>query len=214
MNNNVMVGVIIGITIGTSLYAWNSDDFTKRQKTLLMVFIIFPPLQWLLILLFLTLKGYKNAGYVEKQEKEQTDKKDLYELKQKGLITEEEYNLKVNQLEQKINYSYLKETKEYKLLKRLLDSNTLTKQEFDSKVEMLKTENTLTQKNEFRVVDGFSEGLGLAINSDLDYGYVNINNEIIIPFIFEHAEKFIDNKAQVRINGEFKFIDYKGNFIN
>lgn len=47
MNDNIGVGIIVGLAIGSSTYIWNSENFTKSQKRILLFFIIFPPLQWI-----------------------------------------------------------------------------------------------------------------------------------------------------------------------
>ena len=89
----------------------------------------------------------------------------------------------------------------------------MTKEEFKSKVKIINIQIKEKITDDFRIIDGFSEGLALAINSDLDYGFIDENREIIINFKFEHAENFIDGVAKVRYNGEFKNINKKGKFI-
>jgi hypothetical protein len=213
MDSEVLVSLVIGLAIGSSTYVWYSNDFSKKQKLFLIFLILFPPLQWVLILLLLIYKGYKNESNSKEQDTNKTFKKDLYELKEKGLINENEYKLKNKKLEEKINKNNLKKSKEYNQLINLLESDILTQEEFDNKIKLLNNKNIKESVPYFRIVDGFSDGLGLAINSDLDYGYVNLNNEIEIPFIFDHAENFNNNRALVRINGEFKFINKKGVII-
>ena len=88
------------------------------------------------------------------------------------------------------------------------DITSLTKEEFESKLNLLKNKPKVKIKD-FRIVDGFSEGLALAINSELDYGFVDNEGNVIIPFKFEHAENFKDDIAKVRYNGEFKSINKK-----
>ena len=122
-------------------------------------------------------------------------------------------------LNEKIVLEQIKETEEYKKLKDLCDKGILSSVEFENKLKILKSkfqENNqiLSFENQtFRIVEGFSEGIGLSINSELDYGFVDENGKIVIDFIFEHADNFKNDTAKVRYNGEFRMIDKKGNFI-
>ena len=44
-------------------------------------------------------------------------------------------------------------------------------------------------------------------------GYVNIQGEIVIPCIYDHAGRFIDGLASVRFNGYWGFVNKLGNVI-
>lgn len=70
----------------------------------------------------------------------------LKDLKQKGILTEEEYLQKVGKLEAEKTEQDLKNSTEYKQLKSLLDSGVLTKDEFESKVKLLNS-----SKNEINI---------------------------------------------------------------
>ena len=48
---------------------------------------------------------------------------------------------------------------------------------------------------------------------DNKWGYIDVKGKIAIPFKFEYASSFSDEKAQVEINGEKKIINTKGEFI-
>ena len=143
----------------------------------------------------------------------------LEELKESGLLTENEYQEKVQKLRDKIQFEQIKDSDEYQKLKDLFDKGILSSDEFETKLKLL--QNKFQENNHifsfedqtFRIVDGFSEGIGLAINSELDYGFVDEKGKIVIDFIFEHAENFKNDTAKVRYNGEFRMIDKKGNFI-
>ena len=117
---------------------------------------------------------------------------------------------------QKVENDVLNST-EYKQLKDLLDANILSKIEFEDKVEKLKDSKSVKTTNSnvhnYRIIDGYSEGLALAINDNLDYGYVDSNGKVVIDFIFEHAENFSNGIAKISIKGQFKKIDCKGNII-
>lgn len=45
MDEGIGVGLIIGAVTSSSIYIWNSEHFTKSQKTFLLICIIFPPAQ-------------------------------------------------------------------------------------------------------------------------------------------------------------------------
>jgi uncharacterized membrane protein len=219
MDNNPLVGIFVGLVTASSIYVWKSDEFNKTQKTFLFICLLFPPLQWVMILVA---KYYNNLAYKKskeythytKERKIDNSKSTLKELKDSGIITQEEYKEKVERIDNQKTELNILNSKEYTQLKSLFDSNILTKEEFENKVNMLKSKNTnkLSHKN-YRIINGYSEGLALAINDDLEYGFVNDDGEIIIDFIFEHAENFSNGIAKVRINDVFKEIDLKGNIL-
>ncbi|MBK0370712.1 SHOCT domain-containing protein [Flavobacterium agrisoli] len=150
MDSNPLVAIIVGLVTASSIYVWKSDEFNKTQKTFILFCIIFPPLQWIMILLA---KYYNNLAYKKSKEfkkevlhyteekKIDNSKTTLQELKDSGIITEEEYKTKIEKIDiQKTELAILN-SKEYIQLKSLLDSNILTKEEFKSKVEILRHSN-------------------------------------------------------------------------
>lgn len=226
MESNPLVAGMVGLVTASSIYIWQSERFNKAQKTLLLLCFVFPPLQWVMILIVIYYNDIvykkskefkKEISNINEEIKIDTSKNNLQELKDSGIVTEEEYETKIQQIEnQKIELAVLN-SKEYTQLKSLLDSNILTKEEFESKVVILKSKKsnkTPTVINEnYRIVDGYSEGLALVIDDNLEYGYIDSDGKIMIDFIFEHAENFYNGSAKVRINGVFKKIDYSGNTI-
>lgn len=62
----------------------------------------------------------------------------LNNLKEKGILSEDEYNEKTKIVNQEIKEKRLKETEEYKQLESLLNSQLLTREEFENKVNILK----------------------------------------------------------------------------
>jgi hypothetical protein len=66
MNENIGVGIIVGLAIGSSTYIWNSDNFTKSQKYILLLFILFPPLQWIsaIILCIYNKQQFQKTNFV------------------------------------------------------------------------------------------------------------------------------------------------------
>lgn len=146
MENNIGVGIIVGLSVATSLYVWNSDSFTKSQKIGLVCCIIFPPLQWIAILLVLAYNKHQSENTteakiikqnVESKQNLDSAKNNLTELKEKGIITEEEFNSKVEKIESQKTEFDIKNSTEYKQLKNLLDSGILTKEEFESKIKLI-----------------------------------------------------------------------------
>lgn len=224
MNENIGVGLVVGLAIGITTYIWNSDCFTKFQKYVLLLFILFPPLQWIsaIILFFYNYHQFKKSKEYKKEVTNHNEEKkidnskiNLQELKNSGLITEEEFKEKVEKINSQKTILTILKSKEYSQLKALLDSNILTKEEFENKISILKgkvsNKDIIFSNKNYRIIDGYSEGLALAINDNLDYGFVNNNGEIVIDFIFEHAENFSNGIANVRIDGMIKKIDLRGN---
>ena len=79
----------------------------------------------------------KNEGF--KGETKPLSKLDsLINLKEKGILSEDEYNEKTKIVNQEIKEKRLKETEEYKQLESLLNSQLLTREEFENKVNILK----------------------------------------------------------------------------
>ena len=72
----IIIGTLSALLIYSSAYVWKSNMFTKIQKTLLLICIIFPPAQWLGILIVLVYNNYKLENTPEKlNEKKITEKK-------------------------------------------------------------------------------------------------------------------------------------------
>jgi len=117
MENNIGAGVIVAAAIGTSLYIYNSDKFDQVQKTVLLICIIFPPLQWIGILIALAYNSYRHKNSKEVIERNKITKefsnsdlqiRNLRDLKEKGLLTEEEYNRKKEKIQNSMFESELK----------------------------------------------------------------------------------------------------------
>ena len=52
MDKNIGIGVIIGLLTFSSIYVWQSKNFSKTQKIILLISVVFAPLQWIGILIF------------------------------------------------------------------------------------------------------------------------------------------------------------------
>lgn len=149
MNNRIVVGILVGLVLSSSTYVWNSDRFTKPQKYILLAFVVFPPLHWISILLLLAFNKYQLENTIEAKTIKQNDeskqnldsaKNNLKELKEKGIITEEEFNSKVEKIESQKTEFDIKNSTEYKQLKSLLDNGILTNEEFENKIKLIKKE--------------------------------------------------------------------------
>ena len=152
MEHNIGVGAIVGLATASSFYIYKSEKFSNVQKTILLICVIFPPAQWLGILIVLAYNNFIENNSVEKiAERKNENKintlnsqvKSLKDLKEKGILTSEEYNQKVEKLEAEKAEQDLKNSIEYSQLKSLLDSGVLTKEEFENKIEFINNKNKM-----------------------------------------------------------------------
>ncbi len=82
----------------------------------------------------------------------------LEELKESGLLTENEYDEKVQKLKGKIQLEQIKDTAEYQKLKDLFDKGILSIDEFESKVKLLnKNDGTIEEFVNLSNEDNFFE---------------------------------------------------------
>lgn len=135
----------------------------------------------------------------------------LKELKDKGILTEQEYEEKLKKLVEDDLEKSLENYNEYKQLKSLYNDGILTKDEFENKVEFLK--NKLRSDKEDRNKNEPSEGMILVTDDDLNYGFTDINGNVVIKTQYEYAEDFSEGLALVRLNSKFGYIDKKGNVV-
>jgi hypothetical protein len=154
MDKDIGVGLIIGLLVATTIYVYNSIRFNKAQKIILYICIIFPPAQWVLILVFLLYDYLKNQNSPEvktqkenvKQTQSIADKLEtLKELHEQGILSDNEYYEKSAKLKTEKLQIELKQTDEYKKLKSLYDDGILTKDELKSKIEKIKLKKEKTK---------------------------------------------------------------------
>ncbi len=117
MNNNIGVGLVVGLATASSIFIYKSEKFTKLQKVILLICILFVPLQWLLTAVILIINHYKLKNLPENIRKKRIqDNINAYdskiatfqELKNKGLLTDSELNEKTEILEKiKFNLEFL-----------------------------------------------------------------------------------------------------------
>jgi uncharacterized membrane protein len=174
MDKNIGVGMIVGLAMVSFLYVLNSDSFTKSQKAVILTLIIFPPAHWFVLIAVLiynnnfTKDAVETNKVIKEVEKINESKTTLEQLKQKGILTEEEFNKKVEQLNIEENEKALKNSTEYKQLKSLLDNGILTKEEFEEKVKLIKSDNSLDKNQTIDETkeDDFKNNDNTKINSN------------------------------------------------
>ena len=59
---------------------------------------------------------------------------------------------------------------------------------------------------------GFNEGLS-AVENEGKYGYIDINNKLVIPYEYDSTISFTEGLAAVEKNEKFGFIDRLNNII-
>ncbi|EMY3479029.1 SHOCT domain-containing protein [Flavobacterium psychrophilum] len=145
MEHSIGVGAIVGLVFASSTYVWNSNEFTKEQKIFLLIAMVFAPIQWLGILVIRYYNNHKFENTVERKTEKKLDStiSNLAKLKEKGILTEEEYSTKVEKIKVEKTEQNLKNSLEYKQLKSLLDNGVLTKEEFENKIQLL--QNTVNE---------------------------------------------------------------------
>jgi hypothetical protein len=224
MDTNIGVGLIIGLLAATTIYVYNSSKFNNAQKVVLYLCIIFPPAQWVLILIFLLFDYLKNQKSPEvktqkesvKQRQSTDDKlQTLKDLHNKGILTDNEYYEKSAKLKTEKLQSDLKQTDEYKKLKSLYDDGILTKDEFDKKVNLI---ITAQQKDESSSIYGDWKLAEYNVNSlnklPEDDIYININpnhkmtisntySKVIVTYLFNNKSLIIKNID----NPDFQFLN-------
>ena len=150
MDNSIGVGAIVGLTLASSVYVWKSESFSALQKTVLYICIIFPPAQWLGILIMLiynNVKAENSAERVNERKVEQVKTKldssirSLTELRDKGILTDVEYYEKVAKIKTEKAQQEIQNSSEYNQLKSLRDSGILSKEEFENKIKLIKIED-------------------------------------------------------------------------
>ena len=146
MNNNIGVGLVVGLTTASSIFIYKSQKFTRLQKLILLICILFPPIQWLLAVIILFINHYRFKNLPENIRQQRIQDKininesklsTLQDLYDKGLITDSEYIEKTRILQKAKFNLELEKSDDYIKLKSLLDENLLTQEEFNDKVQSL-----------------------------------------------------------------------------
>lgn len=180
MEHSIGVGAIIGLITATSIYVWQSKSFTQTQKTILLICIVFAPLQWLGIIVFFIYNKMQLENSPERVAEKKSEAvkiklnstiENLKDLKEKGILSEDEYKQKTQKIKAEKAEQDLKNSTEYKQLKSLLDSGVLTNEEFESKVDLLK------QKEKTNTYNNVDEESMLEINSEINKKYLEAYKE-------------------------------------
>lgn len=67
-----------------------------------------------------------------------------------------------------------------------------------------------TRGPRYQNVRSYSEGVAPVQTSNGKWGYINTQNQLVIPARFEDAKEFKDGRAAVKINGKWGFINKRG----
>lgn len=140
----------------------------------------------------------------------------LKTLKNNSILSEKEFEKKLKKVNDEELNNILKTNSDYLKLLELYNGGIFDKTEFDEKVKKIKSKITKKQKIEdtdFRVIGELKCGLSTAIDNELNYGFVDENQNVVIDFKYDFAGDFNDDIALVRLNNKFGFIDTKNKFI-
>lgn len=142
-------GAIILLAFKLAQSAEESSKFSDTQKAILFftkfIFVFFYPIYVLFLIYNAIASTQKSENKQRRKLNTEIDKTDkiIYELKElysSKLITQEEFNKKIDMLNTALDNQYLYSTKEYVSLKSLYEKNILSKEEFDAKFNILKLE--------------------------------------------------------------------------
>lgn len=189
MERSIGVGAIIGLVIATSVYVKESDNFSKLQKTILLICIVFPPLQWLgiiIISIYNKILSEKSSERVAERQSFKVKEKlnstieNLKDLKQKEILSEEEYIEKIEKIENEIFKESILNSKEYHQLKSLCDSGVLSKDEFEEKSKLLINKNLSNIKPSLTYVVSGQKMTIEQIENEFQRGNYIINKDTLI----------------------------------
>jgi uncharacterized membrane protein len=189
MDKNIGIGMLTGLLIATTIFVYETKKFNKIQKGILYLCALFPPAQWILIIIFLVINYSVNENSKERKqekevEKESTNNKDrlqtLADLHNQGILTNNEYYEKSTKLKSEQLQTELKLTPEYKKLKTLLDDGILTKEEFEKKIKKIvlrKKSNRICEESKTRIKELVNQKIS---HSDYDkiLSHYNKNNRV------------------------------------
>ena len=146
MEKSIGIGLIVGLTTASTIFIYKSVIFTRFQKVILLICILFPPLQWLLTLIILLINHYRSKNLPENIRKQkiqgdininESKLSTLQDLYDKGLLTDSEYIEKTSILQKAKFNLELEKSDDYIKLKSLLDEKLLTQDEFNDKAQAL-----------------------------------------------------------------------------
>lgn len=137
MEYTIGIGIIIGLIIFSTNWIYSSNYFSKSQKNVLIMLLIFAPAQWILAIIFwLWNKHCENEiGFsIDKTEKQIND---LKILNSKSVLTDDEFRSKSKEVLEKLKTKKVKNSEEYKSLAKLKFDGILSESEFYNKTKLL-----------------------------------------------------------------------------
>lgn len=206
MDERILIGAIVGVGTVSSIYIWKSENFSKAQKAILLVCILFLPLQWILVAIMHTYNRKNEIVLGFKQDKSVKNLEKLKHLKSSGILSNEEYKIKTKKLKTEFNLYDVKKTKEYKALSNLNKQGILTNVEFDEKVKSLLNK---------RVQYTHKKSNLKTSNSYYKIKLIESRNTLLGTKIEIYKVKFNDNlKGKIHVIGEGKtnYFEDKKNF--
>lgn len=211
----VIIGLVVGFFATITMFQMFSEESGAGLYGALTGYIII-----MAICVWLVYSGSKDKEVmVEKTFNKQSNStvyenriESLKELKEKGLLTEQEYEEKIKKVVDDNITKSLEDYTEYKQLKTLYEDDILTKEELETKVEILRSKlrakNTEEEKGE-----PYFEELRSFTDKELNYGFEDETGNIVVEPIYEYVDNFREGLSLVRKNRKFGFIDRKGNII-
>lgn len=147
----------------------------------------------------------------------------LINLRDKDILSEEEFKSKMSKIHQDRTKTELKKTKEYLQLQQLYRSKILTGEEFDSKVDLLLKKQNIEPleiglKNKlintgYHQIRDFKEGRARIWDENQLFGFIDENYHIIVEPKFTLAEDFSEGLALVYLYDNYGFINKKGEIV-
>jgi hypothetical protein len=179
MEGKIIIGIITAFILVITASYINSENLSKTQKIILFILIIFPPAQWIVGLIFLSLNKNGSNQIKSKTEilsnvVEKNLKNDIYndgkEFDEKQTLLKKSLNLNlITEIEFKSKMMGLKKEKDKiekerknsrilidrkNVLEKLYEKKIISKEEFDIKLEKLNKEFDLfEEKNKFPEVE-------------------------------------------------------------
>lgn len=138
MEKIIGIGVLIALTFTSTVYILSSDYFTKSQKAILGILFVFPPAQWILAIILVIWNKNSNLSIGFNTDKSDNQIDELRKLRDKNILTKEEYETKVNKIIEREQTESFKKSNDYKTLEKLKNNGILTEEEFEDKSEILK----------------------------------------------------------------------------
>ncbi|EKF54417.1 hypothetical protein I215_12333 [Galbibacter marinus] len=215
----IVVTFIVGLATWSTIYVWTSGRYTLPQKIYLTFCVLFVPLQWISIIIIYFYNSSRisypanNTQKFKRVFSTSEQEMSLLVLKQKGILTNEEYHEKLEIIEQNSNIlktnlvkEKVKSLDEYKHLHNLLRVSLLSQEQFEKKVYLLIKDyesymsiygNNLYPKHTWTLYQKYKQHLAVEKSnySYLDfYGAWKFKNYIIY-FNNENEVKFIFDKS-------------------